>query len=439
LSQYWTIIEEPDRIWSGDAGTFVRPDDPDYLTYLAAGGTPAPITEQALRAAVGVDWPSFLIRLKTEARSVLAGQPWMPSWRQFKERYDRDEAFAAAVDAIRPVYPRPRSVDNPDWKQFLRRLADGERMPTLYGVDGMPTRSQYKARWKRDKRFAAEVTAANPDKRGAPQAGGSQSKDWRHFLDRIASGEALRDVLGDTGMPTVRMYYDQLKHPEFREQVRDAKIAGGHQRHPVPITGEIMAKALDLRKTGLSMDAIGSIKGMPTGLSMNRWLAERPALRGQFQAFNRKNEPLPLLPAVRKALLKAIEHHGAQMHRVVSQQRMHRYRKEDPDLDREIRAILKRREEARISGAKDNSTSAIAAAVPATLPPIVRDEVAAAMALAVQDGTLRPEQIHRRAKEFVAAYFRTYSEYGPASLDQKMFEDGPATLGDKIDGNSFHF
>jgi hypothetical protein len=230
--------------------------------------------------------------------------------------------------------------------------------------------------------------------------------------------------------------------PSFRAAYKQARKEGGHIKFAVPVTGEVMSKALELRRQGVSMEAIARADGMPTSQAMTRWLKERPAIHRQFHAHNIKHEMTPLTPKLRKAILESVEQIGLQRMLkagLVGQQRLRRYRREDPLLDREIKAAIVRRASSRRRGQTVDVAQVIAAAVPATLPPIVRDEAKASMALAVQVGTLRPEYIHRRAKEFVTAYFRTYSEYGPVSLDEKMFEDGTVTLGDRIDGNALRF
>jgi hypothetical protein len=70
--------------------------------------------------------------------------------------------------------------------------------------------------------------------------------------------------------------------------------------------------------------------------------------------------------------------------------------------------------------------------VPTTLPAQIRDDVIGAMALAVVEGKLRPSDIRRRVREFVAAQFRQFSKYGPASLDARLSDDGNATLLDRL-------
>jgi hypothetical protein len=59
----------------------------------------------------------------------------------------------------------------------------------------------------------------------------------------------------------------------------------------------------------------------------------------------------------------------------------------------------------------------IRSAVPTTLPAQIRDDVIGVMALEVVEGKLRPTDIQRRVREYVALQFRQFSKYGPASLD----------------------
>jgi hypothetical protein len=74
----------------------------------------------------------------------------------------------------------------------------------------------------------------------------------------------------------------------------------------------------------------------------------------------------------------------------------------------------------------------IRSAVPATLPVQIRDDVIGAMALEIVEGKLRPADIRRRVREYVSAQFRQFSKYGRVSLDARLFEDGNATLLDRL-------
>jgi len=70
----------------------------------------------------------------------------------------------------------------------------------------------------------------------------------------------------------------------------------------------------------------------------------------------------------------------------------------------------------------------IRSAVPANLPAQIRDDVIGAMALEIVEGKLRPTDIRRRVREYVAVQYRQFSKFGRVSLDARLFEDGNATL-----------
>jgi hypothetical protein len=74
----------------------------------------------------------------------------------------------------------------------------------------------------------------------------------------------------------------------------------------------------------------------------------------------------------------------------------------------------------------------IRSAVPTTLPAQIRDDVIGAMALEIVEGKLRPSDIRRRLCEYISAQFRQFSKYGRVSLDARLFEDGNATLLDRL-------
>ena len=74
----------------------------------------------------------------------------------------------------------------------------------------------------------------------------------------------------------------------------------------------------------------------------------------------------------------------------------------------------------------------IRSAVPANLPAQILDDVIGAMALEIVEGKLRPTDIRRRVREYVAAQYRQFGKFGPLSLDARLFEDGNATLLDRL-------
>ncbi len=71
------------------------------------------------------------------------------------------------------------------------------------------------------------------------------------------------------------------------------------------------------------------------------------------------------------------------------------------------------------------------AAVPATFPRHVRDDIVGEMCLALAEGRLKAESIVAAAPEFVRAYWRTHSPYETISLDAALFSGGP-TLGERL-------
>ena len=74
----------------------------------------------------------------------------------------------------------------------------------------------------------------------------------------------------------------------------------------------------------------------------------------------------------------------------------------------------------------------IRSAVPTTLPRQIRDDVIGAMALEVVEGKLKTGDIRRRVREYVSTQFGQFSKYRRVSLDARLFEDGNATLLDRL-------
>lgn len=80
----------------------------------------------------------------------------------------------------------------------------------------------------------------------------------------------------------------------------------------------------------------------------------------------------------------------------------------------------------------DDIFALLRSAVPATLPRQIRDDVIGKMALEIFEGKLRPADIGRRVREYVAAQFREFSNFGRVSLDARLYDDGNATLLDRL-------
>ena len=74
----------------------------------------------------------------------------------------------------------------------------------------------------------------------------------------------------------------------------------------------------------------------------------------------------------------------------------------------------------------------IRSAVPAYLPAQIRDDVIGAMALEIVEGKLRPTDIRRRVREYITARYRQFSKFGHVSLDARLYDDGNATLLDRL-------
>lgn len=73
------------------------------------------------------------------------------------------------------------------------------------------------------------------------------------------------------------------------------------------------------------------------------------------------------------------------------------------------------------------------AAVPRALPRDMRDDIIADMMLALLEGRLKPQDIGRRAVEFVRNSFKIdHNKFGPLSLDMPAFREGTTPLVETI-------
>jgi len=83
---------------------------------------------------------------------------------------------------------------------------------------------------------------------------------------------------------------------------------------------------------------------------------------------------------------------------------------------------------------------AVEKAVPRTLPAQVRGEVVQSLMLAVLERRVAFADIARQVKPFITKAYAMFPNYGaPISLDAPMFDDGPTTLGDRIESTAFRF
>jgi hypothetical protein len=82
----------------------------------------------------------------------------------------------------------------------------------------------------------------------------------------------------------------------------------------------------------------------------------------------------------------------------------------------------------------------VAAAVPRWPPPHIREEVISMLTLAVLERRVALEDVVGNVKPFITRAYAMHPDKGaPASLDAKIYDDGPTTLGDTIESTAFRF
>ncbi|MDP4022438.1 hypothetical protein Q8W71_07375 [Methylobacterium sp. NEAU 140] len=84
--------------------------------------------------------------------------------------------------------------------------------------------------------------------------------------------------------------------------------------------------------------------------------------------------------------------------------------------------------------------NAVQRAIPRTLPRQIQQEVLSDLALAILEGEIELANVATAVSKAIKGVYKRYPVLGaPVSLDMPLFDDGGATLGDRITSDTFHF
>jgi len=118
--------------------------------------------------------------------------------------------------------------------------------------------------------------------------------------------------------------------------------------------------------------------------------------------------------------------------------RAHYWRTHEKQLERCRVRWAKARSKRTVSLSPDTVFSMIDKAVSKVLPRFVRDDVIAAMCLAVIEGNLFVENIPKEAAKFLSAYNREYDHFKTISLDAPVRGSDGFTLLDRLSDQDTH-
>lgn len=109
-----------------------------------------------------------------------------------------------------------------------------------------------------------------------------------------------------------------------------------------------------------------------------------------------------------------------------------RRKERDPEAWRRLETRKSRRRAMRKGTRMADAQALAQSVVPRTYPQHVRDDIVSAVMVVVMDGRILPKEIPSECKRQTTAYWRERPEYRLKSLDAQAFDDGKATLHDKI-------
>lgn len=354
-----------------------------------------------------------------------------------------------------------RRPDPPEsvWLDLLVRARAGASIRAMCtGVDGMPTSHQLWLRMRADPTFGAEVRRLGREaQRRTGRRNGAQSRgdaaarqraafansNWDRVLERIRAGESARNFCdGCDGMPTVAHYWAYVRsHPEYRARV-DAAQEGRRGAKPTAAKADRYLKAAEasnpteaLRTTGFSYSSVkrlvrvsGDFNVRYRGILGAREAArtsermERVAIAG-----DRVVAGVPPTIAVRGLGLdyKGIKRGG-----------------DHPELARFSALVAQRHQTLRTDAVRRHLPAdevyGIVNREVANLHPQAREEVRSEIILALFEGEIELKDVPRLVRSFTSDFYQRYADRRSVPMDAQLFEDGFASLGDRLaDASAF--
>ena len=415
-------------------------------------------------------WYAFLAHLaELKSPNAVARIEGMPSGNAFRRKMRADPVFAARVDAL---WIRLKTTDAV-WETFLDHLRHLS-IPATCALPGMPDRRTFDRKRRSDPAFDARVTAiiTDLDLRQLHRAR-FQASHWVELAGHLST-MSLREACELPGMPSYTYAFLRMRSdPVFAARVVEARgrqtraLSRYNQALEPDAAADIWERFLrDLATTPLH--ELCSQAGMPRVPTVCNKRLRDPAFNERFEAVLAAKGPKrgTITPERWAAFIAGLASCSS-IRGICREPGMpcavtvrHRCRS-DPEFRALVAEVLRRRTKARIAGAvtarrrrparvkpasapvqtfarqlsRNAIYRAVSAVVPASLPPITRDDIVCEMVLAVLEGQLAMNELKARAKDFVREHWRMFGTLRDLSLDALMFDDGGATLGDRVSGH----
>jgi hypothetical protein len=170
--------------------------------------------------------------------------------------------------------------------EVCRRVRQGQSLAEIGADPGMPG-AQAIQKWKRRlPGFAAELERARAVAAAMLGAGHSYSPELADaFCARVAAGETVSAICADPAMPNTTAIYAWLaRHPDFAARYEHAKaLRAEADLGPVSYSQKIADAFCARMAAGEPMRKISARPGMPSPVTVYRWLCERPDFAERYE------------------------------------------------------------------------------------------------------------------------------------------------------------
>ncbi len=358
--------------------------------------------------------------------------------------------------------------------RIIAKLADGFPITAFAGKNGFPSKSDIYDRRRYDTAFAARTEKAAPErfkrrkKRKSTSCRPHDQAVWDEVARLLNAGHSLSEIGKMEGLPSAAVISSKRRvDPDFAARVPPPKHRWGAD--PTPTDWDAVLSHLG---NGASIEQVGHMPGMPSPHRIRRKIEADPAfgaLARRYQTVSNASRPEPLnkgesMKAWRAGkgliqpppppsavyltadnLQKLMElnrwsqatlgqHIGATQHQI---SRWCAGRGVKPETAgrvgpriAELLGLAGPETKAKRVNA-DLIYAAANKAVSKRIPDDFRMEVIANIVMAVYDGTLAAEDIPKRARDFLMAFYQENHDIRQTSLDRVVGEGGQS-FGDRL-------